>query len=82
MTAGRAADREGNSSSSQHCPPAVGEVQILVDPNFRDITVVTSQQRTVSSNQTDETSGGVTTIGNSAANEDEIQVEETESDDR
>ena len=51
---GRGANRDGNAPSAEHCPP--GGMQILIDPESHEITIMTSQDVSTSSNQTDEAS--------------------------
>ena len=68
---GREANREG-TSPSEHCPPGM---QILIDPDSHEITIVAPQDAATSSNRTNE--GGNAINSNVAV--DEVCVEETDS---
>ena len=68
--------RDGNPPAGGlgQCPP--GGMQILIDPESHEITIVTSQDvNRNSSNRTDEASGGA-----DVAYDNEEEVEETDSD--
>ena len=72
-TIGReAASRDENPPSPGHCPP--GGMQILIDPESREITIVTSPQQT-SSNRIGEASGNATNRGNDAADNEEEDMD-------
>ena len=75
-TTGREANRDGNPPSAGQCPP--GGMQILIDPESHEITVMTSQDVNTSSNWTDGASSSAIN-SNDAADEDDC-VEESDSD--
>lgn len=73
---GREANRDGNSPSAGQCPP--GGMQILIDPESHEITIVTSQDVNASSNRNDGASSSA--INSNDAADDDNCVEETDSD--